>query len=251
MGMAGLAAGGLPPLAAGALSPRGGRGGGGVSGPLPGEFGDPARRATDVLLVGNALLFGLQLLSKELVTVWGIKINALIVAGQWWRLLTPAFLHGNLMHLVVNSYSLNNLGPTVERTAGSGRFLLMYLAAAVAGNVASFYGSAAPSLGASGAIFGIGGALAMYFYRNKDIHGRRSEIVLRSLWQTLLMNILYGLSNPRIDNWGHMGGMAGGALAALLLGPRWKVVRLPGKRGNWLVDDAPLPWFRSQPRPAA
>lgn len=50
---------------------------------------------------------------------------------------------------------------------------------------------------------------------------------------------------------GHMGGMAGGALAALLLGPRWKVVRLPGKRGNWLVDDAPLPWFRSQPRPAS
>lgn len=46
------------------------------------------------------------------------QINALIVAGQWWRLLTPAFLHGNLMHLVVNSYSLNNLGPTVERTAG-------------------------------------------------------------------------------------------------------------------------------------
>lgn len=46
------------------------------------------------------------------------QINSLILAGQWWRLLTPAFLHGNLMHLVVNSYSLNNLGPTVERTAG-------------------------------------------------------------------------------------------------------------------------------------
>lgn len=176
------------------------------------------------------------------------QINALILAGQWWRLLTPAFLHGNIMHLVVNSYSLNNLGPMVEGTAGRPRFVLMYLAAAVAGNVASFYGSQSPSLGASGAIFGMGGALAMYFYRNRDVYGKRSDMVLKQLWSTLLFNVLYGLSNPRIDNWGHLGGLAGGALAAALLGPRWKAMKLKGKRGEWLVDAAPLPLFRAEPR---
>jgi membrane associated rhomboid family serine protease len=73
-------------------------------------------------------------------------------------------------------------------------------------------------------------------------------MVLRQLWQTLLINLVYGLSNPRIDNWGHMGGMVGGALAALLLGPRWVETKLAGRRGLWLVDRAPLPWFRSEPR---
>jgi membrane associated rhomboid family serine protease len=73
-------------------------------------------------------------------------------------------------------------------------------------------------------------------------------MVLRQLWHTLLINLLYGLSSPRIDNWGHMGGMVGGALAALALGPRWKATTLPGKRGEWLVDAAPLPWFRQEPR---
>ena len=127
-------------------------------------------------------------------------------------------------------------------------------AAAVAGNVASFFGSAAPSLGASGAVFGLGGALGVYFYRNRAIFGRRSDLVggcvpapelavpgcrrppvrqrpppltpaphphrvrspsqvLSQLWQTLLMNLMYGLMNPRIDNWCELwrGGAAGGA----------------------------------------
>lgn len=218
-------------------------------GPQAGEFGHPGRRATDVLLVSNALLFGLQLLTKQALTVWGVKVNALVVAGQWWRLLTPAFLHGNLMHLAVNCYSLNNLGPPVEGAAGPPRFLLMYLSAAVAGNVASFLGAPkSVSLGASGAVFGIGGALAMYFYRNRDIYGKTSDRVLRQLWQTLVLNVVYGLSSTRIDNWGHMGGLVGGALAGLLLGPRFQATTLPGKRGKWLVDVAPLPWLRSQPR---
>ena len=129
------------------------------------------------------------------------QINALILQGQWWRLMTPAFLHGNLIHLAVNCYSLNNLAPVVEGVGGGRRLLAVYLAAALAGNVASFYGSAAPSLGASGAVFGVGGALAVYFYRNKELYGRRADVVLNQLWQTLLVNLLFGLSNRRIDNW--------------------------------------------------
>lgn len=78
-----------------------------------------------------------------------------------------------------------------------------------------------------------------------------SDRVLRSLGQTLMLNVMYSLSNPRIDNWGHLGGLLGGALAASLLGPVWRPTSLPGKRGLWLVDAAPLPWLRSEARPVS
>ncbi len=78
------------------------------------------------------------------------QINAAIAAGQWWRLVTPALLHGDLVHLAVNSYTFNNLGPTVERLYGAPRYLAVYFLAAVGGNVASYLGSPNPSLGASG-----------------------------------------------------------------------------------------------------
>ena len=139
--------------------------------------------------------------TKDAIALWGAKVNELIVAGQYWRLITPAFFHGNLMHLIVNSYSLYNIAPALEGLCGGKRLLVTYIAAAVAGNVASFYGSTAPSLGASGAVFGLGGALAMYFYQNKKFYGKRSDIVLKQLWQTLVLNVLYGFANPRIDNW--------------------------------------------------
>ena len=163
------------------------------------------------------------------------QVNQLIVAGQWWRLVTPAFLHGSLIHLAVNCASLNNLAPVIEATAGKGRFAAIYLAAAVAGNVASFYGSSSPSLGASGAIFGVGGAMATYFYRNRRVLGdKRSEAVLRQLWQTLLINVAYGFLNPRIDNWcarcGRMGswGRGGGSGCLFVV-----ACGLWGSSGRW------------------
>jgi membrane associated rhomboid family serine protease len=174
-----------------------------VSGRGGGGYGDRDRSftLTNGLIAMNALLYGAQVLTKDAVTVLGAKVNSAIIAGQWWRFITPAFLHGSVMHLVVNSYSLYNLAPLVESLSGGKRLFLVYMTAAVAGNVASFYGSALPSLGASGAVFGVGGALAVYFYRNREIYGRKSDYMLKSLWQTLLFNLLYGFANPRIDNW--------------------------------------------------
>lgn len=213
-----------------------------------GGFGDPDRRVTDTLLVVNAVLFGLQVLTRQALTVWGLKVNSLILAGQYWRLLTPAFLHGDIIHLAVNSSSLNSLGPLLEQTSGHGRFLTVYLLAGLAGTVGSFFGSPNPSLGASGAIFGVGGALAVYFYRHRDIYGTRSDFILKQLWQSLLINLTYGAFNSRIDNWGHICGMLGGALAALLLGPSYRVGKLPGQKGSFLLDRPPLPLLSNKPR---
>ena len=78
-------------------------------------------------------------------------MNSAITAGQYWRLITPAFLHANLMHLAVNCYSLNNIGPAAEMWCGPRRFAAVYGISAVAGTVASYFASPNPSVGASGA----------------------------------------------------------------------------------------------------
>lgn len=198
------------------------------------------------LLGLNILMYGLQVATQDAITAWGAKVNQLIVAGQYWRLITPAFFHGNLMHLAVNCYSLYNIAPALERLCGSKRLVVTYMVAAVAGNIASFYGSAAPSLGASGAVFGLGGALAMYFYQNKSLYGKRSDYVLKQLWQTLLINMAYGFANPRIDNWGHAGGLLGGAVVAYMLGPTLKLIQTKGGK-RYLTDCPPIPLLANPP----
>ncbi|CAN0455301.1 unnamed protein product, partial [Discosporangium mesarthrocarpum] len=91
--------------------------------------------------------------------VWWQLASAIVVRGQWYRLLTPVFLHGSLAHLLVNSYSLSAVGPVVERVMGKGRFLGIYLLSGVAGNVLScIVNPTMPAVGASGAIFGMIGA---------------------------------------------------------------------------------------------
>lgn len=212
------------------------------------EFGAPQRRVTDSLLVFNAIMFAAQLLTKQGLTVWGAKHNASIANGELWRLITPTFLHGNIVHLVLNSAALNNLGPLVETVSGRSRFLTVYTVAAVAGVTASYLGSPHPSLGSSGAIFGIGGALAVFCYRHKEFFGSGGDAVLKSLGQNLAMNVVYGLVATNIDNWAHMGGLLGGALAAYLLGPHMVQSRPPGSKQPVFVDKPPIGLFRTRPR---
>jgi membrane associated rhomboid family serine protease len=82
-------------------------------------------------------------------------VNSLINRGQLWRLITPSLLHANIAHLLVNSYSLNSVGPTVESLGGGRRFLAVYVASALASSSLSYTLCTAPSVGASGAIFGL------------------------------------------------------------------------------------------------
>lgn len=93
--------------------------------------------------------------------VWGGNAASEVQRGQWWRLLTAVFLHSGLMHLAANMVALLCAGPTVERVYGSHRFLLLYLGAGLAGSALSMHFSAqhATAVGASGAVFGVAGAL--------------------------------------------------------------------------------------------
>jgi membrane associated rhomboid family serine protease len=106
-------------------------------------------------------------------------VNQLIAAGQFWRLLTPALLHGGVVHLLVNCYSLNDLGPAAETLLGRRRFACLYAASAVSGNLASYFMNPGPGVGASGAIFGLVGCLAVYFARHRHLHGRAGELKLQ------------------------------------------------------------------------
>jgi Uncharacterized membrane protein (homolog of Drosophila rhomboid) len=147
--------------------------------------------------------------------VFGSKINEYIVQGQYWRLVTPMFLHGGALHLAVNAYSLYVVGPDVEKVFGRVKFIVIYIVAGLLGNVASFAFCPAVSVGASGAIFGLLGALLYMGIAYKDV---LSSVYVTNIITMIVLNLAYGFLHPQIDNYAHMGGLLGGCLSAYCLG---------------------------------
>jgi rhomboid protease GluP len=195
--------------------------------------------ATSSLIVLTVLIFLTQqlvnaLVGGDLVLYYGAKINANLAAGEAWRLLTPVFLHAGLLHITVNMYSLWALGPALERFFGRARFVVVYLLSGISGVLLSLVMSPAPSVGASGAIFGLLGALAVFLYLHRATFGQLGAMQLRQLVIVALLNLAIGLT-PGIDNWGHVGGLAAGVLLAWFLGPRFSTTLLPDGRPR-LVD---------------
>lgn len=154
------------------------------------------------------------------------KENSAIVAGQWWRFVTPAVVHANPIHLYCNMRGLQAIGPDVERWFGADRFWMTVLGSTAAGTFASFRCCPSPSVGASGAVFGLVGAEAVFLARHRELFGRNKasrQMVDRridSLVNTVAINLALGLLIPGIDNFGHVGGLVGGAAVAYLAGPR-------------------------------
>jgi rhomboid protease GluP len=151
---------------------------------------------------------------------YGAKFNPLIKEGEWWRFFTPIFLHIGFFHLFMNTMALYYLGMTVERLYGSWRFFVIYLIAGFFGTLGSFLFTSSLSAGASGAIFGLFGAL-LYFgtvYRHLFLQTMGTNII-----GLIVLNLVLGLIIPGIDNAGHIGGLIGGFLAA-------SIVHLPRHR---------------------
>ena len=184
---------------------------------------------------GDLSVEGLFLRPLDVLTLisCGAKDRQLVVdAGEWWRLLSAGFLHGHLLHLVVNLYALRVLGPLVESLWGTRRFLIIYVGALASGSLLSLAATPRPSVGASGAIFGLFGAVVIFAVVHRHLVDPRMRL---RLWINLAVvaaiNIALGLALPIIDNAAHGGGFAGGALAALILRP------VPARRQR-LVPDA-------------
>jgi rhomboid protease GluP len=161
-----------------------------------------------------------------LVTTLGIKDNQLIMQGQFWRLFTPMFLHGSILHIGFNMYALYIFGPGLERHFGRFRYLLLYLISGFAGNVISFIFSPYDSLGSSTSIFGLLGAEAVFLYRNRRFFGGMARSALTQIVMIAGINLVIGLS-PGIDNWGHVGGLLGGVAFAWLAGPLLALEGIP------------------------
>ncbi len=161
-----------------------------------------------------ALLFLYSQLSGisygELILTYGAKINSNILSGEYWRFITPVFLHANTAHLLLNCYSLFAVGVTVEKIYGRYRFLAIYFIAGIFGNILSFMLSPNPGVGASGAIFGLLGALLFF--------GLERPTLFKASFGTnvivmIAINLFYGFSRTGIDNFAHIGGLIGGFLA--------------------------------------
>ncbi len=204
---------------------------------------------TYVLLGANVLVFMLDWLTEVLglgyhgiglLSLWGMKSNEAIIGGQYWRLLTPMFLHVGIVHLAFNSYALYVLGPRVERAFGNARFAAVYILSGISGAIASFAFSRDPSVGASGALFGLTGVLLPFLYHNRGvIVNARSWMT--GLVQTIVVNLLIGLT-PGIDNWGHIGGLLAGLILGWVIAPRYvardpvaNVVRLEDRTSQSVV----------------
>jgi membrane associated rhomboid family serine protease len=142
-----------------------------------------------------------------------------IAAGEWYRLITPMFLHApdSFWHIGFNSYALYLFGPNMEQGLGKRRFLILYLVAGFTGSAASYtFGSCGRvGVGASGAIFGVLGGLLVYLYNR-----RRSTFVrqyMRNILFLIVINLVFGFVFPSIDNLAHIGGLVGGAALGLSL----------------------------------
>ncbi|TYI98370.1 hypothetical protein E1A91_D01G209600v1 [Gossypium mustelinum] len=179
------------------------------------------RKWTNILLAIHVLIYVAQLATQGKLLLWGDKINSLIEKGQIWRLATYSLLHANIRHLMVNCYSLNSVGPTVANLSGPRRFLAVYLTSAISSAATSYWFCKAPAVGASGAIFGLVGSVAVFVMRHRGMI-RDAKEDLQHIAQVIFLNMVIGLMSSGIDNWGHLGGLLGGAAVSWLVGPAWK-----------------------------
>lgn len=178
---------------------------------------------TYVLIAVNVLVYAVMTVLQYvfhvdqniLLFIFGAKVNALIDAGQVWRLISCMFLHSGIAHLLCNCYAIYIYGPIVERLYGRWRFILIYFISGLSGSILSYAFSPAPSVGASGAIFGLIGCMLYFRERHPEIFKR---IFGKTLFIVLGINLILGFIQTGIDNFGHIGGFLGGFISSWGIG---------------------------------
>lgn len=178
----------------------------------------------NLLMIGiNVLVFGImEILGStediDFMVRWGASSMPLILEGEWYRIITSMFLHFGFAHLVNNMLVLLFMGDMVEEVVGHAKYLLIYLGSGIAGNLLSLYlnyqtQETVVSAGASGAIYGVIGAVFVILFKNRKIV---RENILRRLLFVVIVTIYYGSQAAEIDNAAHLGGLIAGVFLAFL-----------------------------------
>lgn len=175
---------------------------------------------TTLLLGSIGVVFVLQLLLRDPFTNAGANYGPAVFHGQWWRLVTSMFLHGGFVHLLLNGWALFQLAALFEIWLGSGKLLLVYFVSGIAGSLASDLFTRDASVGASGAIFGLLGALIGFLLRQRGALTPQAKSLLTQLVGWAVINVFFGFSTPGIDNAAHLGGCAAGFLLGLVVRER-------------------------------
>jgi rhomboid protease GluP len=185
--------------------------------------GDAPRFTLTLLIIAVTTIVSLTALFSsegEQIYRWLQLDKPAVADGEYWRLWSVTLLHGDVLHLAFNMYALYLAGTIVERWYGSLRFLAFYLACAAAGSTASFvFGGDVPSVGASGAVFGLFGILLAAGRIHHPVD-RQSRGIMSQLLVLVVINIAFGLaSGGGIDNAAHLGGLAAGLWLGALVPP--------------------------------
>lgn len=133
------------------------------------------------------------------------------LSGAWWTIFTAVYLHGSLLHIVFNMWWLRSLGAEAQESFGRARFFVLFAASGAGGFLLTCLLGRYPSVGASGSIFGLLGALLVYGRRRGGSWG---EALSRQMLQWAVILFIFGLMMERVDNWAHLGGFVTGVLIA-------------------------------------
>lgn len=171
--------------------------------------------------------------SLENLVRWGALVASRVEVGEYWRLVTAMFLHGGLLHLGVNAFSLYQLGPIVEHLFGIGRFPLFFVMAGIGGTALSAtFSPGTMSVGASGGIFGLAGLLLTMAWTKKEMLSTLfRNALMRGMLPLVVVNLILGFTHSGIDNYGHIGGLVTGGLIGIIASP---------KRRGWLAQGTSL-----------
>lgn len=177
---------------------------------------------TNILIALNVIIFlvlyalsGTNLDVYALLNFGGL-FTPYVVRGEIWRLITSGFLHGGIIHLLFNMYSLYLIGTQVENFIGKWKYITIYFVSMIsAGLLSCVINTNIVSVGASGAIFGLLGALLYFGYHYRLYLG---SVLKNQIIPVILINLMFGFMTPGVDNAAHIGGLIGGLLTAMALG---------------------------------
>ncbi|WP_392486691.1 rhomboid family intramembrane serine protease [Haloimpatiens sp. FM7315] len=156
----------------------------------------------------------LTYINGEVLVFLGAKYNPFIDAGEYFRLITCSFLHGGLMHITFNMYALYAIGPVIEKAYGKLKYIVIYFVSAFTASLFSYFFSDGIAVGASGAIFGLLGAMLMLSYKMRNAMGNEFK---KNIIAVIVVNIIIGMSVSNIDNYAHIGGLLGGIVTSYII----------------------------------